>query len=119
MKLYYPSTGNFIAVVGNLSFGSPARRIKRAFLKHTQLEAYSINAPRAIPGIDFSDHLNFWDEGINAVMITDTAFMRNGHYHMHSDTAATLSYDKMVMVVEGIYAYLTDDSSKEEKKGFS
>jgi hypothetical protein len=30
-----------------------------------------------IPGIDFSDHINYWTHGIKAVMITHTAFYRN------------------------------------------
>lgn len=34
-------------------------------------------------------------------MITDTALLRNPHYHRGTDTPATLSYDKMGQVVRG------------------
>ena len=37
-----------------------------------------------------SDHSPFWDAGFSALMITDTSFMRNPHYHQPSDTPETL-----------------------------
>jgi hypothetical protein len=40
------------------------------------LPVYSINAPSFVPGVDFSDQLNYWHAGYGAVMITDTAFYR-------------------------------------------
>ncbi len=104
MKLFYPSRGNFIAVVGKLDQLWLVRRVKAAMRLASRLPVYSINAPRAVPGIDFSDHRNYWAAGYDAVMITDTAFYRNPHYHTARDTADTLDYDRMAMVVEGIFA---------------
>jgi hypothetical protein len=37
-------------------------------------------------------------------MLTDTAFLRNPHYHRTSDTAATLDYEFMAMVTEATAA---------------
>jgi Zn-dependent M28 family amino/carboxypeptidase len=104
LKLLYPSTGNFIAVVSKLDQGSLVRRVKRAMRGATPLPVYSINAPRFVPGIDFSDHLNYWEAGYDAVMITDTAFYRNPRYHTPQDTPQTLDYQRMAMVVQGVYA---------------
>jgi hypothetical protein len=59
LKLFYPSQGNFIAVVGKLGQGSIVRRVKRAMRGASPLPVYSINAPRFVPGVDFSDHLNY------------------------------------------------------------
>ena len=67
------------------------------------VRAIKLNAPAAIPGIDFSDHLNYWKYGYVAVMITDTAFYRNANYHEKSDTLETLDIDKMAEVVKGIF----------------
>jgi Zn-dependent M28 family amino/carboxypeptidase len=39
-----------------------------------------------------SDHGSFWDAGWPAVIVTDTAFLRNPHYHRESDTPDTLDY---------------------------
>ncbi len=62
--------------------------------------------PGFIPGIDFSDHLNYWQHDIPAVMITDTAFYRNKQYHLPGDTADRLNYQKMAQVVDGVITLL-------------
>jgi len=41
-------------------------------------------------------------------MVTDTAFRRNPNYHQLTDTAETLDYDKMAMVVEGLQSVITE-----------
>ncbi len=61
----------------------------------------SFNGPRALD-IDASDQRNYWDAGYPAVMITDTAFLRNPHYHTPDDTAGTLDYERMAGVVDGV-----------------
>lgn len=104
LAAFYPSQGNFIAVVSKLSQGLVARRVKKAMRRASPLPVYSISAPRFVPGIDLSDHLNYWAAGYPAVMITDTAFYRNPHYHTVQDTAETLDYQRMAMVVQGVYA---------------
>ena len=43
-----------------------------------------------LPVVRLSDHAPFWDAGYPAVMITDTAFLRNPHYHQRTDTLETL-----------------------------
>jgi hypothetical protein len=107
MGLLYPSRGDFIAVVGNGSSWWLTRRVKARMAGATDLPVRSINAPALVPGVDFSDHLNFWHHGWNAVMITDTAFYRNPNYHQPSDTPDTLDYDRMAKVVTGLYAAIT------------
>ena len=56
---------------------SLTRQIKSAMMTAGNIPAYSINAPPSLPGIDFSDHLNYWIFGYPAFMITDTAPYRN------------------------------------------
>jgi Zn-dependent M28 family amino/carboxypeptidase len=104
MELFYPTQGNFIAVVGKLNQPMVVRRVKAAMQAASLLPVYSINAPRSVPGIDFSDHRNYWEVGYDAVMITDTAFYRNPNYHTPRDTAETLDYQRMAGVVQGVYA---------------
>jgi len=104
LSAFYPSKGNFIGVVGRLSDGLLARKVKSAMRNTTPLPVYSINAPQFVPGVDFSDQLNYWHAGYSAVMITDTAFYRNRNYHTAQDTAEKLDYKRTAMVVEGVYA---------------
>lgn len=108
LKALYPSRGNFITVVGKTDQGRVLRRVKKAMIGASPLPVYSINAPRSIPGVDFSDHLNYWNEGYDALMITDTAFYRNRNYHTFADTPDTLDYKRMAMVVQGVYAAVDD-----------
>ena len=41
--------------------------------------------------------------GIWALMITDTSFFRNPHYHQASDTPQTLDYDFLARVTFGVF----------------
>ncbi len=107
LKAFYPARGNFIAVVGKLDQIRFLRRVKAAMVGASPLPVYSISAPKSIPGVDFSDHLNYWNEGYDAVMITDTAFYRNPNYHTFEDTPDTLDYQRMAQVVQGVYAAVT------------
>lgn len=104
LKALYPSQGNFIAVVGRFGDGLLIRRIKGIMRSATALPVYSINSPTFVPGVDFSDQLNYWNAGYDVVMITDTAFFRNPNYHTSQDTADKLDYKRMAMVVEAVYA---------------
>ncbi len=105
----YPDKGNYIAVVGNLAQVGEVRRVKKALMAASDLPVESINAPAIIPGIDFSDHLNFWYEGYPAVMITDTADNRNRAYHTPQDTPERLDYMRMGKVIDGVYGLLSGD----------
>jgi Zn-dependent M28 family amino/carboxypeptidase len=56
---------------------------------------------RTLPFVrDFarSDHVAFWEAGLPAVQITDTANFRNPHYHRPSDTPETLDYNRLADV---------------------
>jgi len=104
LKALYPNTGDFIAVIGRFSDGAQVRRVKALMQGATDLPVYSMNAPRFLEGIDFSDHRNYWHENINAVMVTNTAFFRNAHYHQLTDTPDRLDYERMAKVVQGVFA---------------
>ena len=108
LKPFYPSRGNFIAVVGRLPDWRLVRRVKKMMAAGSRIDVRSINAPAQLPGIDFSDHLNYWRYDFPALMITDTAFFRNPHYHEKSDTPQTLDFAKMAEVVQGVYWTLVD-----------
>lgn len=72
-------------------------------MANTDVPVYSLNAPSFVPSVSFSDHQNYWRFNYDAVMITDTAHLRNPHYHSHSDKAETLNYAKMAEVLKALY----------------
>jgi len=102
LKWFYPTTGNFIAVVSNLRSHAIGRDIRDLMKSGSGIEVQQLTAPSLLPGVDFSDHLYFWKHGYRAVMITDSAFYRNPHYHEATDTIDTLDFDRMAEVVKGV-----------------
>ena len=104
MGLLYPERGNFIALVGRLGDFGATRRAKALMAGSSPLPVYSINAPSLIEGVDFSDHRSYWNEGIPALMLTDTSFYRNMHYHQSGDTFDRLDYRRMAQVVQAVFA---------------
>ncbi len=103
LKLFYPSTGDFITVVGKIGQGGFLKQVKKGMKGGSDISVKSINAPSFIPGVDFSDHLNYWAYDYDAVMITNTAFFRNRNYHHETDTIETLDFVRMNEVVKGVY----------------
>jgi Zn-dependent M28 family amino/carboxypeptidase len=104
MKYLYSDRGDFIAVVGQFGHFGSTRKVKALMAGASSLPVYSINAPRALQGVDFSDHRSYWAEGMDAMMVTDTAFLRNKQYHLAGDTWDRLDYRRMAQVVQGVYA---------------
>ena len=103
LKIFYPSKGNSIAIVGRLDQRKIVKKIKQLMKGAADLPVYSINAPLFVAGIDLSDHKNYWKYGYDAVMITDTAFYRNQEYHRPLDTAERLNYELMGKTVIEVF----------------
>jgi len=106
MSLFYGSRGDFITLVNKFSKGKFARRFSRRFKKQRRIKTKRFTAPAFVPGIDFSDHMNYWKFGYSALMLTDTAFYRNPHYHQAGDTVETLDLERTARVVESVYGAL-------------
>jgi Zn-dependent M28 family amino/carboxypeptidase len=112
-RMMYPDTGNFIAFVSNVSSRRLLRDAGRAFRRSTKFPSEGAAAPSAIPGIGWSDHWSFWEEGYAAVMLTDTAPYRYPHYHRPTDTPDKINYDALARVVVGLsrmFSTLADGS---------
>ena len=103
LSLLYPWKGDFVAIVGRWDDRSLVRRCKRSFRGATDVPVVSYSGPTGF-GSDLSDHRNYWAEGYPSVMVTDTAFWRNHNYHSDADLPATLDYERMAGVVDGVLA---------------
>jgi hypothetical protein len=104
LQRFFPTRGNFLAAVGNLRSWRLLWQFRRGFRRGSRLPLWTLPMPESIPEIRLSDNASFWDQGYPALMITDTSFFRNPHYHLASDTPATLAYEKLAEVVEGVTA---------------
>ncbi len=58
-----------------------------------------------MPSVRLSDHSSFWDQGFEAVMITDTSFYRNPYYHLPSDTMEKLEYSFMAELINSLLIF--------------
>jgi Zn-dependent M28 family amino/carboxypeptidase len=101
----YPHTGNFITVVGIETFKAFNEEFYKGMKKGAGLDVQVISFPLGF-GSEYaglSDQRNYWAFGYPALMINDTSFMRNPHYHQVTDTIDTLNFTKMAEVVNGAY----------------
>jgi len=102
MGPFYPNRANFIGIVGNLKSRRLVGKLYSGFRSSSDFPVEKVSLPSFIPAVDFSDHRSFWEAGIPAVMITDTAFLRNSSYHSQNDLPYTLDYDMMTGMLYGI-----------------
>jgi len=100
----YPDTADFIAIIGNQNSGPLIDGFHSGAVRVDGLPVEKLQVPQngeLLQAVRLSDHSPFWDEGFAALMITDTSFMRNPHYHLPSDTIETLDFDFLQRVAEG------------------
>jgi hypothetical protein len=102
LGLFYPEAGDFIGFVGDFRSRALVRRAVEAFRDTTAFPAEGVAAPRAVPGISWSDHASFWEHGWPALMVTDTAPYRYPHYHRPSDAPDQVDYERLARVVAGL-----------------
>jgi Zn-dependent M28 family amino/carboxypeptidase len=104
LQYFYPNQGNFIGLIGNWATtwdmvrlcGGMAQVGTRSRWLPAGRDGKLVQATR------LSDHAPFWDRGYPAIMVTDTAFLRNPHYHQASDRLETLDLDFMTGVCTGL-----------------
>ena len=103
----YPSTGNFIVVVGKTGQETFTQRVQELMRPHAGgLDVQRINLPENNGLAGLSDHRSYWAQGYDAVMINDTSFLRNPHYHQPTDTIQTLDFPRLAQVVDGAFGAL-------------
>lgn len=108
INLFYPSVGNFIGFIGNPASGDLVRQAIASFRHHTKYPSEGAALPDKIPGVGWSDHWAFWQQGYSGVMVTDTAPFRYPYYHTSGDTPDQVNYERMARVVTGLEAVVAD-----------
>ncbi len=104
LERFYPNRGDFIGLIGNLPTIPDLIRLSR-MIRADGMPCEWLPAPirgLIVPQTRFSDHSPFWDRGYRAMMVTDTAFLRNPHYHQASDRIETLDMDFLTGVCRGL-----------------
>ncbi|QNN43321.1 M28 family peptidase [Pedobacter roseus] len=107
LSVKYGNKGNYITLVKKFGSGEFVNQFSKNFKATKSILTKTFASPPSLPGIDFSDHLNYWKFGYDAMMITDTSFYRNKNYHQKTDTMETLDIPRMAKVIDGVYSGLT------------
>ena len=103
MALKYGNKADFITVVQSKKSAGFGNQVENLMKAQNLIKTKSFKGSSLVPGVDFSDHLNYWYFDYPAVMITNTAFYRNKNYHTKGDTLNTLDIEKMSAVIEQLY----------------
>ncbi|GHV01926.1 hypothetical protein FACS1894159_10350 [Bacteroidia bacterium] len=103
LKVAYGSRGDYIMLVKRIGYGEFTGRFSAHFASaRSTVATHNLKAPAKVEGIDFSDHMNYWKEGYDALMVTNTAFFRNSNYHRPTDTIQTLDIPRMGEVIGSV-----------------
>ena len=111
MRGLFPSTGDFVAFVGNVGSGALVRETVGAFRRTAALPSEGAALPNAIPGVGWSDHWSFWQQGYPGIEVTDTAPYRNPYYHTAKDTPEKLDYDRLARLTAAMYEVVAELAS--------
>ena len=106
LSWFYGNKGDYITIVKKFSAGKFVNNFTKGFKQSETILTKTFTGPTTLPGIDFSDHLNYWKFGYSALMITDTSFYRNKNYHQVTDTMETLDINRMAKVIDGVFKTL-------------
>lgn len=100
---FYPNTGDFIGLIGSIPTIPDLIQLQQQIKSVLNCEWLPAGwRGLAIPDTRRSDHAPFWDAGYKALMVTDTANMRNPHYHKNSDRLETLDLEFLTNVCQGL-----------------
>ncbi len=102
LHLFFPDHADYVSV----SADAKSRRLLNGFTSNwsavSSFPLQSAVLPGPLSGLALSDQLSFWDQGYPALMLSDTAFYRNPHYHESTDAPDTLDYEKMARVTQAL-----------------
>ncbi len=108
LGLFYPTQGNFIAFVGNFGSRGWVRATVGSFRRHAAFPCEGAALPGFVPGVGWSDHWAFYQEGYPALMVTDTAPFRYPHYHEPTDTPDRVDTERMARIVQAMERVVLD-----------
>ena len=98
----YPDVGNFVAIAGAPQGAGLVEFVHAAMRASGAIPVEKGVLPPQTPGVGWSDHWSFWEQGYPAVMLTGTAPFRNANYHQPTDVPATLDFQRLGRSVAGI-----------------
>ncbi len=91
------------------SSGQLLKSVVKQFANVSDFPCVGLMTEPGFVGLEMSDQVSFWREGVKAIMVTDTVFMRTPRPHAHTtmhhtreDTWEKLNYGAMAQVTDGL-----------------
>jgi len=113
-----PKTGTFLAATGHRRSARLLRRfVGTARNAVPDLQVVTFRTPFKgwlVPDTRLSDNASFWDAGYPALMLTDTAYLRNPNYHRVTDSIETLDFGFMAKVTDAVAAAVVREAGLRE-----
>lgn len=106
MTRRFGDKGNFLAIVGNEASDELVKSLQARWRAKGKFPVQALVASSSVPGVGWSDHWSFWQEGYPAVMLTDTALYRYPFYHTNADTPDKVNTGALARVVLQLEAVL-------------
>jgi len=103
-----PRRGDFLALVANRPSRALLARVAGILQRGASLRYRPLVLPTHFPGAWSSDHWSFWREGFPALMVTDTAPLRNRHYHSREDTPDKVDFERLSRAVDDLKVAVAD-----------
>jgi Zn-dependent M28 family amino/carboxypeptidase len=94
-----PRKPNYVAFLSNLSSHSTSRNWARVFASNSSITARTLGVPAVVDKVGWSDDWAFWQTGVRAFAVTDTAYLRSDAYHTDADTPEKLDFASFAEVV--------------------
>jgi Zn-dependent M28 family amino/carboxypeptidase len=110
---YFPAPfdvgkGDFLAVIGDgKSFAIANDFVRHLKQTNSSLSTIIVNPDEVLNNpilqdLTRSDHASFWEQGMPAIMLTDTANFRNPNYHEWSDSINTLDFSFLTKITQAV-----------------
>ena len=94
----FPSTGNFVAILGNADSGEMAEMARDSFFRASPIPTVAGSFAEKIPEIHRADHASFSKKGFPAIVVTDTDKLRLPS----ADSLEQIDFEKLGSVVKGL-----------------
>jgi hypothetical protein len=102
VKLLRPLRGRHIVAVADFRSALFLARVTWGLLLGGWWRTFALPMPKRVEVIHLSDHRGYWQQGYRALMLTDTAILRNPNYHELTDTVDTLNYNLMAKLTRAL-----------------
>ncbi len=96
----YPSTGDFVAFIGNQRSRLLTRSSILAFRFNGGFAAEGITGWEWMPFVRASDHRHFWDQGYEGFLVTDTGPYRNPWYGPEHDEPGVIDFERLARATD-------------------